>query len=120
MIKKLLYNDDEEMRPAVAYTIVAVCCLVIGYFVYHAWAGVDSQLEANLLCITEGCGYADSRQLEVGELFPAECPKCGKKSVFYALKCPKCGKPHVMNEVLGKPGPTKCSKCGTEVRHGGS
>jgi hypothetical protein len=119
VIKKLLYNDDGDFRPAVAYTVVGVSALLVGYFVYSAWAGMEGQLESNMLCVTPGCGYADNRKLEPGETFPGLCPKCEKKSVYWAWKCPKCGKPNVPNQQLGKPGTTKCSKCGTEIRRGG-
>lgn len=116
MIKKLVYNDDGSARPAAAGSLVAVVVLLAGWFVYSAWAGMGGQLDSKLLCITEDCGYSDSRKLQVGESFPATCPRCGNRSVYPALKCPQCGKPHVPPVMLGKSGSTTCFQCGTEIR----
>ena len=118
MFKKLLYNEDEEVRPGVVYGLIGLAFVVGGYFVYVYWT-TGGQVEAHMLCITPNCGYASERKLEKGEPFPGLCPKCGKQSVYYALTCPKCGKPHVLNESRGLRGPTKCTQCGTEIRHAG-
>jgi len=118
VIKNLIYNDDGDFRPGVAYGIMGLSAILVSYFVYSAWAGVEGQLDSSFLCATENCGYADSRKLEIGESFPAACPKCNKQSVYPAHRCPQCGKPHVHHALLGKPGPTKCTKCGTEIRRG--
>lgn len=117
MIKKLVYNDGGRARPTAAGSLVAGVMLLAGWFVYSAWAGLGGQFDSELICITEDCGYSESRKLQVGESFPANCPRCGNRSVYPALKCPQCGKPHVHPVMLGKPGCITCSQCGTEFRH---
>lgn len=120
MIKSLILTEENTLKPWVAYALVAAVVATGAYFVYAAWTGgPDAPLEHTLMCATPGCGYTEHRELRVGEILPGKCPKCGKNSVYCAFNCPKCKTPNLMNEDLGKPGRTKCSKCGTEIIHGG-
>ena len=104
---------------AFRWVLVVVGALAVGGAVYYAWTrSGDPPLTASLICVTDGCGYTDSRSLEIGETLPGKCPKCGKDSVFSAFLCPKCKTPNVMNADRGLPGATKCSKCQSEIHHG--
>ncbi len=119
MFKKIFYNDEDQFRPAVSYAVVGLAILLCGYYVYAKWNGSDQAVETNLKCSTSGCAYISERPLQVGEKIPLQCPKCDQRAVYPALPCPKCGTPNVLNQYLGKKPPTKCSKCGTELRYGG-
>lgn len=119
VIKKLLYNDDEQMRPGVLYGLIALAIGIGAYFVYANWTSADEPVAIARMCVTQGCGYTSTQDLQLGETFPGKCPSCGKDSVYIALRCPKCKTANVLNEDRGIKGPTKCSRCGTELRYGG-
>jgi hypothetical protein len=119
VLKKIFYNDEERFRPAIGYSLAIVAVCVAGYLLYANRSGTVRPVEASLKCATPGCSYTDSRKLEYGEAIPSACPKCGKNSVYPAQACPKCGTPNVLNSYLKIKGPTKCSKCGAELRYGG-
>ncbi|MBI4580723.1 MAG: hypothetical protein HY718_13535 [Planctomycetes bacterium] len=119
VFKKLLYNDEEQIRPVIVYGLAALAIGVGGYFVYARWAGTDRPVEVSLLCATAGCGYSDERQLQIGEPIPGICPTCKQASVYPAFRCPKCRTANVLNEDRGIKGRTKCSKCGAELHYGG-
>jgi hypothetical protein len=109
-------DDSGGVRPWVTYTAIAAVLLVGGYFVYGAWTKNDRALEARLMCYS--CEYTSSKELKVGEVYPQPCPKCEKQTFVPALNCSKCGAPNVWNEDRGAKPPTKCRKCGVELRHG--
>lgn len=119
MVKEIIYTDDGDFRPATLYSIVGATALLVGWFIFSALPVASGQLDSHFVCATEGCGHTQARKLQPGESFPALCPRCDKQSVYPALKCPRCGKPNIHHVMLGRPGPTRCSNCGTEVRHGG-
>ena len=114
----LLANEDGGVKPWVTYGLVALAIFAGAYFVRAAWTKSDRPNDIGLLCITSGCGYNDSRLLEIGESVPLKCPKCGKASVYATVNCPKCRTPNVWNVDRGLKGPTKCTKCGTEIIRG--
>jgi len=117
MIGRMLYRDG-QLRPAVAYGIICAVVAVAGYMVYTAWAGSGSSRPVAMMCMTPDCGYTRSERLQVGETFPAPCPRCGKNSLVPAFVCKECGTVNVWNEDRGLSPPTRCTKCGREVYHG--
>jgi uncharacterized OB-fold protein len=118
MLKQCIAKEEGGVPPWVKHAIIAIAVIAGGYFIYAAWRSSDRQLEATLMCSTQGCGYLRTEALQVGEMLPARCPKCGKDSLLPAFNCPKCKTVNIWNENRGLPPPTKCSKCGQEVRHG--
>lgn len=100
---------------------VLLIVVVVGSIGAWAWFQPDKSLQPNaprLLCATAGCGFTVQRPLQMNEILPAKCPKCGNNSLFNARQCPSCRTQLVMDEDRGLPGPTKCPKCGTIVEHG--
>jgi predicted RNA-binding Zn-ribbon protein involved in translation (DUF1610 family) len=90
-----------------------------GYMVWDARGKEDpTALKSKFACVTQGCSFEEARPLKVGESMPLQCPRCGKNSLYVSHTCPQCGQPNVMNETRGLTGPTQCSRCGTEIRHG--
>ncbi len=118
MPRNLLTNEDGGVKPGVKYAGIGLLVVILGYWAFTTWTGGDRALTATLMCYTQGCGYTTARELEIGEVLPATCPKCGNKSVVSAFKCPGCGTPNVWNEDRGLAPPTRCTKCGREVRYG--
>jgi hypothetical protein len=118
MAKQQVAKDVRGIPPWITYTIIAAAVIAGVYFTYAAWTKGDRPLEAALMCSTPGCGHLRVDALQVGEMLPAKCPKCGKDSLLPAFYCPKCKTVNIWNENRGLPPPTKCSKCGQEVRHG--
>ncbi len=99
-------------RVAVTAAIFSAVVLVFAISYYIRTAGGEPQVVSPSKCYS--CGYIGYQKLKVGESMPP-CPKCGKATYCPAFKCPKCGNLEVLNEYRGLEGPTKCSKCGTEI-----
>jgi hypothetical protein len=118
MLTMRFAKDDGGVPPWVKYTVIVLAVAVGGFFLLKAWQGIDAPAEATLMCSTPKCEYVRTEALQVGEMLPAKCPKCGKDSLLPAFNCPKCKTVNIWNENRGLPPPTKCSKCGQEVRHG--
>jgi hypothetical protein len=119
VFKKILYNDEQRIRPGFVIGLFVLAIGAGGYYVYARWQGAEKMVGVRMMCVTPGCGYVRERQLEVGESIPGTCPQCGKASVYTSLRCRKCETPNVLNEDRGLKGPTRCTKCGTELRYGG-
>jgi hypothetical protein len=106
-------------RPTTLLVIVLLAGGAAAYTGWSLWANreIPGQKVA-LLCVSPGCGFRQSRVLQVGEELPIECPQCKNKSLHSTWQCPKCGTENVMNQTPALPGPPKCSKCKTEFPHG--
>ncbi len=119
-IRKLVLTDDGSTKPsgvAIAALVLVVSATALGYYVWKAdWGGGVPQIEAPTQCWE--CGYTESRKAVVGEPPVLHCPKCGKQAFAPAVACTKCRTLVVLNEYRGVKPPTKCPKCGGEVRHG--
>lgn len=104
----------------IAVLVVSLLAIgVTGYMVWDAMAKQDTQLvKAELMCSIPECGFSEVRPLKLGETLPAQCPKCGKQSMYTSMACPNCKTPNVLLQDQGLPGPTKCSRCGTELKYG--
>jgi hypothetical protein len=118
MTKQVAVQEQAGLKPWVSYTIIGVAVLVSVVTAYRLWTR-GNQDPIAMMCVTEGCKYTTSVAPRPGDPSILTCPKCGKESVTPAIYCPKCGTPTVWNESRGLPGPTKCKKCGQEMRHGG-
>ncbi len=105
--------------PAVPTVLILVGILaVLGYFFYRG--GGEPQIDSPVKCWS--CEFTEFRKARIGEATVGKCPKCGKETLAPAWRCPnpECGELVVSNEYRNLPPPTKCPKCGTEVRHGDS
>lgn len=109
-------DDNGGVKPWVTYTIIGLAVFLGGYFVYAKWTGFDKPHAVSMMCTTQGCGYQSTERLSVDSSL--HCPKCDKDSLVVAHLCPQCKTPVILNESIGKRGPTKCPKCGGEVRYG--
>lgn len=104
------------------WIVILAGVLVVGAAVYLVRGARNPEapagMKTNFLCVSEGCGFQESRALKSGETMPLRCPKCGKNSLYVSQTCPQCGQANVMNELRGLSGPSRCTQCGTEIRHG--
>ena len=72
---------------------------------------------ADLKC--ESCGAVFQQKIAAGTIFPVKCPKCGKKTVYRAVKCLDCGEIFAVHppKLEEMPYPEmmmpKCPKCGS-------
>lgn len=117
MIRRLGLPGSGDARSIATCAALGLAAAVVGIFAYRAFTGGGTP-DVALMCMTPGCGTLRERPLELGESLPARCPACDKSSLVPAFTCPQCGTPNIWNEDRGLPPPTKCSKCGKEVRHG--
>jgi hypothetical protein len=119
-LRKLVVSEDGQTKPAGVAVVVLVLVFSSAALGYYLWksdlGGGIPQMESPNKCYS--CGYMASRKLEVG-ISNTTCPKCGKETFLPAYKCKKCGNLEVLNEDRGLKPPTKCTKCGGEIRHGG-
>ncbi|HOW17548.1 MAG TPA: hypothetical protein PLC79_00815 [Phycisphaerae bacterium] len=121
-LRKLVLTEDGRTKPAGAIAVVlvlVVSCSALGYYIWKGGldlGGGEPQLDSAAKCWT--CGYECVRRPTPGEPTVAVCPKCGKQTLAPAFRCKKCKTLVVLNEYRGGTPPTKCPKCGTEVRHG--
>lgn len=122
-LRNLVLTEDGRTKPAAAVVVVVVLvlsCSALGYYVWQG-GGVDlgggePQISAPFKCYS--CGYTMYAKVKLG--VPMDiCPKCKKSTLCPAKICPKCGSIEILNENRGLKPPTKCSKCGAEIRHGG-
>ncbi|MBI4580724.1 MAG: hypothetical protein HY718_13540 [Planctomycetes bacterium] len=98
-----------------------IVLLGVGVTAVLAWRGLDKRderIKSVYLCTNAACGYSESRVPAVGEGLPFACPKCGQKTMYASFACPNCGTKNVLNQDRGLPGPSKCSKCDTELHYG--
>lgn len=115
MSSNIFTNEGGGVKPWVVWGILALAIVTGSYFIYGAWNG-SNELKATLMC--SECGNIRTEALAVGEMLPATCSKCGKNAMLPAFHCPSCKTVNIWNENRGLPPPTKCRKCGQEVRHG--
>lgn len=120
-LRRLFLTDSGGLTTVGLAAILLALGVAGGAVGYYMWKGADlgggmPQLESARKCYE--CGYVGTVKLQVGQFRPT-CPKCGKDAFLAAYKCPKCGNLEVLNEERGLPPPTKCSRCGGEIRHGG-
>jgi hypothetical protein len=118
MAGSLIKSEDGGVKPGIVYGVIGLAVVLGAYWVYASWTGPGKGMTVTMLCYTQDCGYSRDRALELGEILPAKCPRCGNLSVVSAFSCPGCGAPNVWNEDRGLAPPTKCTKCGREVRYG--
>lgn len=119
-LKNLVLTEDGRTKPAGVVAVVIVLVVsgaAMGYYVWnHAELGGGApQVTSGHKCYS--CGYISSVKLVVGEP-TTTCPRCGKPTFRLAHKCRKCGTLEVLNEDRGLKPPTKCPKCGGEIRYG--
>ncbi len=117
MIKGWFFDEDGGLRSYVPWGLIGLALLIGGYYAYATWTRDSQTHDVAMMCATTGCSYEREETLQVGEILPIQCPKCGKKSVVPSFKC-KCGTSNVWNEDRGLKPPTKCTKCGKEYYHG--
>jgi hypothetical protein len=113
---------DDRVEPMgrshvkVVLAVTAAVLAIIGVVWKVGGAGAEPQVRAAMKCWS--CGRTEHRPLRVGEMIPGTCAGCGRKTFAPAYPCPKCKSLVVLNEYRdGKP-PTRCERCGREVRHG--
>jgi predicted Zn-ribbon and HTH transcriptional regulator len=100
---------------------VAVGIIIVGLasgLVAYLLLGRPRQLAPNLMCVTAGCGYQANRSLQIGEILPLTCPRCGRRSVYGTHVCRQCGTAVVLKRQQGINAPTYCPQCGREVIRG--
>jgi hypothetical protein len=112
----VLAPPPKQQKWALPLLLLLAAAGIAGYF---AWGALRQPppVKSVMVCITPACGFTEARLLQVGETFPARCPKCSKQSVYAGCRCPKCREATVWNENRGMAGPTKCPKCGTVIPH---
>lgn len=116
MTNDALSTRGGKSRPWILHALGVMVVMVAGYVAYSVWAG-PGELKATLMCATPGCAHIRAEALAVGEMLPAACPKCGQASLLPAFHCPHCRSVNIWNENRGLPPPTRCARCGREVRH---
>ncbi len=120
-LRRFLQTEDGETRPVALAAVILVLVAsasAMGYFFWKAdLGGGMPQLESPAKCWE--CGYTTERKPQAGEPTVLPCPRCGKEAFAPAFACPKCKTLVVLNEYRQMKPPTKCPKCGGEVRHGG-
>jgi predicted RNA-binding Zn-ribbon protein involved in translation (DUF1610 family) len=109
-----------QSRLGMVFLCTIACVALAAYLSWSGWTkqGIAKPVNTVLKCATTQCAYMETRPLRDGETLPSKCPKCGAQSVFLSMRCPKCGTQNILNEVRGLPGPSTCSKCGTELHYG--
>jgi len=111
-------KEKDQPKLLLKWAAVLAGLGIVAVAIWVIWSRASTTQPVVMMCMTPGCGYQRQRALQVGETFPLVCPRCGKKSVAPAFRCPKCGTPNVWNEDRGLKPPTRCTKCGEEIRHG--
>lgn len=102
-------------RLAVIGFAVSLVALAVAAHYYVRTAGGEPQISSPYMCYE--CGHMVTVKLKPGT--PVEtCPKCLRPTLRPAYKCEQCGTMAVLNEYKGLEPPTKCPKCGAEIRHG--
>ncbi|HOW17546.1 MAG TPA: hypothetical protein PLC79_00805 [Phycisphaerae bacterium] len=102
-------------RLAVIGLAVSLVALAAAAHYYVRTAGDEPQLSSPYMCYE--CGYIETVKLKPGTSIET-CPKCQRPTFRPAYKCEKCGTLAVLNEYRGLEPPTKCPKCGAEIKHG--
>jgi predicted RNA-binding Zn-ribbon protein involved in translation (DUF1610 family) len=120
-LRKLVLTEDGRTKPAAFVAVVlvlVVSCSALGYYIWKGGVdlgGGEPQIDSPHKCCS--CGHIGSVKLEIGQPAPV-CPKCGKATYYPAFRCKNCGALEVLNEYRGLKPPTKCPKCGREMRYG--
>jgi DNA-directed RNA polymerase subunit RPC12/RpoP len=109
-------RDAARVKGLAALAVIGaliVLALVVRYSIQTA--GGEPQIASPYQCYD--CGYVITMKVNPGVPIDT-CPRCQKPTLRPAYKCAKCGTLVVLNEDRGLEPPTKCPKCGAEVRHG--
>lgn len=67
----------------------------------------------DFVCATGSCAYADRLPVVMGQQLPAQCPKCGNKTLCNAMRCQGCGK---VTALLPPWREFTCAECGHAER----
>jgi len=110
-------GQPQRIGGVAAPIVLTITAVALGYAVWKAGgSATEPQIRAGMKCWH--CGRTERRPLREGEFIPGTCSRCGRNTFVPAYSCPNCGNLVVLNEYRdGKP-PTRCERCGREVRHG--
>ena len=114
-------------RSLGAIALALASILLLGYVGWSVFSSVRNSptASANLVSLmdSESGEVIDQFSIPRGETFPYANPKTGKRTLYPVETCfwTKDGKAKfpptyvILNERLGKPGPTTCPDCGRRV-----
>ena len=111
----------DTQKKVGAITLAVATVALLGAMLWRTFGGQSSAPSLRTLMDAETGQLVTIKATEVGPL-PMTNPKTGKRTLyltercFWGEKCNKDGGTHViMNELMGKAGPTKCPVCGHVV-----
>ena len=123
---------EESKKKAVMIGVIVACVAVAGVVTYIRYSGSSSGIEGIpagemmwVKCSNKACNaeyqiskrdyyqFMKEHANPLASAPPMVCQKCGKDSVYAAVKCenPQCGTVFFENSVRGD-FPDRCPKCG--------
>src|SRR5215217_1857293 len=114
---------EQKTGKYAAIAAVSVILVISAYVIYSTFGGSEASKAANeRVYIDASTGKPFNHKLVIGETIPIKAPS-GKQMGYPAELCfwTKDGKgkaeptPVLLNQVVGKPGPTFCPDCGRLV-----
>ena len=126
-VGEALPHNDKDRKRAIAVGGLALVLVVVAFFmIARSFSGGDAGAASVSRVMIDGeTGEVfESYKIAEGMVYPYENKKTGKKTLYPAEKChwTKDGKAKIeptyvlLNEYVGKPGPTICPDCGKPVR----
>jgi len=127
---------DEAKKKPVMIGIIVVCLAAAAYITFFRSGGrsggpmrreIAEDATIWVKCVNPRCGAAYEMNERAYEEFQREhladdtepgmiCEKCGKASVFKAMKCPKCGNVFISGESGPGDFADRCPKCKYSAR----
>jgi len=100
-------------------SIALILAAVVIYVVRSRGAANDitSRTSYNALVMCRACGAQSNVALEVSDVPPYKCPKCGKQEAWAMAECHKCGNiflPPLSGDPPRPPMIPTCPKCGSQ------